>query len=351
MTIPHNIYIHVPFCLSKCNYCAFWSIACANPDWDKYTSEILSEIEYWGNKLGRIVVPTVFFGGGTPSLMPTKCVNQILDKIRTHFDLVPNTEITLESNPGTIDADKMQQLQSLGINRLSVGVQSLDDNKLKFMGRRHDAQTAIETIKNAQKIKLNVSGDFIYGLPGDNVQTVTELCNSINELGLKHCSMYELTIEENTPFGRANLDMPSNEEMADMYNAISTQLGLTRYEVSNYAETGYECKHNQNIWDGGAYIGIGRGAAGRIFIDNTWYEQRGGGEQFEMIPHNARAVEKVITGLRTIRGVSLTDDVKAVINMNTINSQPDKIQIVNNRLVTTKSGMLVLDDLIEQVIR
>ena len=351
MKQPHNIYIHVPFCMSKCNYCAFWSIACANPDWKTYLAGILAELDYWGRILGRVRVPTVFFGGGTPSLMPVDCFSQIMNKIRTCFDLPTDAEITLESNPGTLDENKMREFQAAGVNRLSIGVQSLDDKKLKFLGRRHDAATAIAAIKTAQKLNLNVSADFIYGLPGDNVATVIETCAAINKLGLTHCSMYELTIEENTPFGRANLNMPTNEEMADMYTAIRQNLSLPRYEVSNYATPGHECRHNQNIWDGDAYIGIGRGAAGRVYIDGTWYEQRGAGELFEPLSSTDRTIECVITGLRTIRGVCLTDPVKAVINMDIVQSMPDKIRIVNDRLVATDMGMLVLDDLIEQVTR
>lgn len=351
MNKAHNIYIHVPFCISKCNYCAFFSHACASPDWDKYTDGILSEIEHWGKILGKISVPTIFFGGGTPSLAPVKHIEQIINKINSCFDLNNSAEISLESNPGTIDAIKMQDLKSVGINRLSVGVQSLDDNKLQYLGRKHSANDALQTLAHAKEIGLRTSGDFIYGLPGETVNDVIDTCKKINSIGLTHCSMYELTIEPDTPLGRQNPTIPDNETMANMYMAIADTLNLKRYEVSNYCTPGNECQHNMNVWDGMPYIGIGRGAAGRILIDNTWYEQRGNGAEFKPISETERAIEKVITGMRTTRGVNLTDDIKQVININSINSMPDLIKITDNRMHVTEHGMLILDDILVKIIR
>jgi oxygen-independent coproporphyrinogen-3 oxidase len=193
---------------------------------------------------------------------------------------------------------------------------------------------------------IRVSGDFIYGLPGHNAGTVKKLCREINKIGLTHCSLYELTIEANTPFGKMNLDMPSNSEMADMYNAIGDTLAIPRYEVSNYAIRGHECQHNQNVWDGGAYIGIGRGAAGRIFMDNTWYEQLGNGERFCAMTAHAHATEKILTGLRQTRGLLLAPDVKNALDFEYIKQNPALVEIVDNRIRATKRGMLVLDDMI-----
>ena len=348
---PHNIYIHVPFCMSKCNYCAFFSHACAAPDWEKYTSDICSEIVYWAQKLGKIDVPTIFFGGGTPSLMPTKCFAQIINTIHDNFNVDTDAEITLESNPGTLDRGRLGEFAQFGVNRLSVGVQSLNDDKLKFLGRRHNADDAIRLLDDAHNMGLRVSGDFIYGLPGENVDDVINTCKQINQLGLQHCSMYELTIEAGTPFGRMNLDMPDNDTMAQMYMAISDNIAPTRYEVSNYAVPGNECRHNQNVWDGDAYIGIGIGAAGRVFIDGTWYEQMGGGAQFDPMTTDARAIEKVITGMRTIRGCKLTPDVNHVINTDWINANSDLVKIQNNRVAVTDSGMLVLDNVITKMVK
>lgn len=351
ITIPHNIYIHVPFCMSKCNYCAFFSRACANPDWCDYTTNICTEITQWVNKLGPTDVPTVFFGGGTPSLMPTQCFKQIIDTIKQNFNLMADAEITMESNPGTLDMTRLQQFQQYGANRLSVGVQSLDDDKLQFLGRRHSANDARRLIDDAQKLGLRVSGDFIYGLPGENVRDVIHMCEQINEMGLKHCSVYELTIEPNTPFGKMNLHMPDNDTMAQMYVAIGDNLAIPRYEVSNYAIPGQECKHNQNIWDGDAYIGIGVGAAGRVFIDGKWYEQMGGGMRCEELGADARATEKVITGMRTVRGCKLTPDVQGIIDNDWINANQHLVKIKNNRIATTDAGMIVLDEIVVKMVK
>ena len=346
MTVNHNIYIHVPFCISKCNYCAFFSRACASPDWDSYTNGILSEIDHWAQKLGKFTVPTIFFGGGTPSLMPTDCFAKIISHLREKFDIAPDAEITLESNPGTLDKSRLAEFIAQGVNRLSIGVQSLNDGELVFLGRKHNVNDALNLIDAAQSTGIRVSADFIYGLPGHNVKTIEKLCHDVNKLNLKHCSMYELTIEPTTPFGKMNLDMPTNDEMADMYMTISNTLNLPRYEVSNYAQPGFECHHNQNVWDGDAYIGLGTGAAGRIFIDGTWYEELGNNARFEPISANARAIEKVITGMRTTRGVLLANDVKNVLNMEYANAHPELITIDYDRMRATEHGLLVLDDLL-----
>lgn len=337
--------------MSKCKYCAFWSVACSAPNWDAYARGIISEINFWGEKLGRISVPTVFFGGGTPSLMPTSILDQIMCALLSNFDVVGDAEITLESNPGTLSADKLNEFARCGVNRLSVGVQSFDDTRLKFLGRQHTAQDAIKLLNAAMNMGLRVSGDFIYGLPNDTTRDVIDTCKQINSIGLTHCSMYELTIEPDTPFGKMNLDMPSNDTMADMYMAISDTLHLPRYEVSNYAMPHNECRHNQNVWDGDAYIGIGRGASGRVFFNGAWYQQRGDGAEFVQIDEQTRATEKIITGLRQVRGVKLTPDVSNIINKKYIDTHPHLLQYrPDNRLAVTQSGMLILDDIILDII-
>ena len=352
MKVPaHNIYIPVPFCIAKCNYCAFFSQVCKNPDWDAYTTKICEEIQQWGQKLNAPDVPSVFFGGGTPSLMPTQSFEQIICAIKNNFHLDTNAEITLESNPKTLNKHKLTEFVATGVNRLSVGVQRLNDDDLIFMGRKHNVDDAISLIHDSQDIGLRVSADFIYGLPNDTTDSVITLCQEINKLELTHCSMYELTIEPNTPFGKQNLNMPKNEEMASMYNAIGETLNLKRYEVSNYAMAGDECRHNQNVWDGQPYIGIGQGAAGRICINNQWYEQMGNGQQCSPISDTVHATEMIITGMRTIRGCQLTDDVKNVIDMDWVNKNLTLVQISENRIAPTKQGMMILDDIIVKMVK
>ena len=351
MNCPHNIYIHVPFCMSKCKYCAFFSHACANPDWKKYADDICREIKFWNAKLGRVAVPTIFFGGGTPSLMPINVFERVINCIRDNFELEKDCEITLESNPGTIDENKLKNFISNGVNRLSVGVQSLNDEELIFLGRKHNVAQSIKLLDAAQNMGVRVSADFIYGLPNHNVQSVKNLCRQINDLCLTHASLYELTIEKNTPFGQMNLKMPDNETMAQMYMAIGENLNLPRYEVSNYATPGHECRYNQNIWAGDAYIGIGRAAAGRPYIDGVWYDEMGNYERFEILDNKTRSIEKIMTGLRTTRGVKLTDDVKKLINFDWVARHNDSVEICDEYLYATPRGMLILDTITLEIIK
>ncbi|MBO4582736.1 MAG: radical SAM family heme chaperone HemW [Alphaproteobacteria bacterium] len=352
MNASHNIYIHVPFCISKCKYCAFFSRACASPDWDSYAEKIIHEIKHWRNILGRVSVPTIFFGGGTPSLLPTKIFAKIMDAIHENFELLPNAEITIEANPKTLDSVRLREFCDGGVNRISIGVQSFDDEKLKFLGRAHNADDARRLIDAAMATAKNVSADFIYGLPSDNTHDVIKTCNEINRIGLQHCSMYELTIEPDTPFGKMNLEMPTNDEMAEMYNAISKTLKLKRYEVSNYAAKGAECRHNQNVWDGEPYIGIGDGAAGRILINNEWYEELGGGKLFEKLSDSHRAIERVITGMRTRHGVMVDETIKKIIDIEFAKSHPDMLEFKSdNRICATDAGILGLDKIIERLVK
>lgn len=279
-------------------------------------------------------------------MMPTNYFSEIIARIHNRFDVAPRAEITIESNPGTLDAVRLDEFIAAGVNRLSIGVQSLNDDELGFLGRRHNVADAMRLLDAAMARNIQVSADFIYGLPGHNAKTVEKLCRDINKIGLTHCSMYELTIEPNTPFGKMNLDMPTNDEMADMYNTVGDTLAIPRYEISNYATPGHECQHNQNVWDGGAYIGIGRGAAGRVFINNTWYEQLGVGERFNAMTARARATEKILTGLRQTRGLLLAPDVENALDFEYIKQNPELVEIAHNRVHATKRGMLVLDDLI-----
>lgn len=350
MSAPHNIYIHVPFCASKCNYCAFYSAA-VRPDWEKYTSDICAEINHWADILGPVSVPTIFFGGGTPSLMPTETFSKIMDTLAERFHIPPDIEITAEANPGTITPEKLNEFIATGLNRLSVGVQSFDDEKLKFLGRRHTADQARRLLDYAMSRNIRVSADFIYGLPGDRTDDVLQMCRDINDMGIGHCSMYELTIEPATPFGKMNLAMPTEAEMTDMYCAIAGTLRLPRYEVSNYADAAQECRHNANVWDGAPYIGIGRGGAGRVLLHDTWYEQMGAGGMFAPMTAAARAAEKIITGMRTRRGVKITPDVDAVTDWQWVARNPQLVCRNADRLCATDSGLLTLDHMLVELIR
>ncbi len=356
MIAPHNIYIHVPFCINKCNYCAFYSRACTAPDWNDYKNKIISEIDYWASRLGRTEIPTIFFGGGTPSLMPIKIFAEIIDKLCECFSISEDAEITIEANPGTLDKTKLNEFITAGINRISIGVQSLRDEELKFLGRIHDSAAARNLISCALDSGLRVSADFIYGLPNHTAADVKELCKNINSLGLEHASLYELSIEPGTPFARMNLQMPDNETMAQMYEAIGETLTLPRYEVSNY---GVPCQHNSNIWDGQPYLGLGDGAAGRVLIDGQWWEQKNersnhpapvGGtppQEGNLLSAKSRAVEILMTGLRTTRGVLLTPQICEIIDTDFANG--NDFIIKDNRLIA--KSFLTLDNLIVKLLK
>ena len=376
MSIPHNLYIHVPYCASKCNYCAFYSV-CMDVDWDAYVAAVMRDIKYWGEILGHCTVPTIFFGGGTPSLMPTEIFVQIMDVVRANFSVATDAEITLESNPGTLDAERLAEFIAAGINRLSIGVQSLDDNVLEFLERRHTAQQARELIDAANMAGIRVSGDFIYALPGQTVADVEKMCRDILDLGVGHVSLYELSIEPGTPFAMQNLQVPDNETVAKMYQVIGEVLSptLPRYEVSNYAMPGQECRHNANIWAGQSYIGIGPSAAGRPLIDGVWYEQSEPkdinawlgqtgvgahicahessvlGHKYAPLQNHIRATEIVMTGMRTIRGVVLTPEIDAVINWYFVKNNPDYFVHENNTIRAKPRGMLILDNLMVDLIK
>ncbi len=349
MNQPHNLYFHVPFCVSKCHYCAFGSAANSNPDWDGYTKQIIIEIIDMATKVGKVSVPTIFFGGGTPSLMPEKHFEQIMIAVNKYFNVEKNCEITIESNPGTIDKNKLFEFKQIGMNRLSIGIQSFNDLELKFMGRCHNVNQSLQLLQDANNLGLRTSGDFIYGLPNQNISDVKQLCENINNSGLNHCSLYELTIEENTPFGKMNLDMPDNETMADMFNIITEQLNLPRYEVSNYGFD--ECQHNKNIWMGKPYIGFGKYAAGRVLIDNVWYEQMGDGELFKPMNNRDRDIEKIILGLRTKYGFTKTSDICDIIDENYLKNNSDLIKQTNDKIIATDKGLIILDDILVNLIK
>lgn len=357
---PHNLYIHVPYCASKCNYCAFYSV-CA-PDWSAYERAIMRDIKSWSMRLGCIKVPTIFFGGGTPSLMPTDMFSRIMTQIRESFDVANDAEITIESNPGTLDGTRLHEFISAGVNRLSIGVQSFDDDVLKFFGRKHSARDARDLLDAAHRAGIRVSGDFIYGIPGQTVDDILDMCDEVLESGLMHASCYELSIDANTPFAKMNLELPDNDTMAEMYNAIATSLApnLLRYEVSNYSAPGFECKHNTNIWSGDAYLGIGPAAAGRVLIDGQWYEQgytqsvtewlNGNGKFFHPIDDKTRGIEKIMTGLRTARGVALSGDVKEIIDWEYIKKNPELFTNSGMYLSLSPRGQLLLDNLLLNLI-
>ena len=264
------IYIHWPFCKSKCPYCDFNSHVRENIDEQRLNKAYMTSVDYYSDYLKNKRITSIFYGGGTPTLMPPVIVSNIIEKIASYADLSSDIEITLEANPTSTEAKKLLDFKNAGINRLSLGIQSLIDKDLKFLGREHSANEAINAIKAAQ-IFENYSFDLIYGRPNQTLNDWEKELNNALNFTANHLSLYQLTIEKGTSFYNDHKSgkfiMPDNESLADFYeltNHIMVKNNFNCYEISNYATTGYESKHNMAYWRYKNYLGLGAGAHSRI---------------------------------------------------------------------------------------
>lgn len=269
-----SIYIHWPFCLSKCPYCDFNSHIANSIDDNNWLKSYEKEIEYFKDIIQDKYIKSIFFGGGTPSLMNPKIVEGIINKIKGLARIDKQTEITLEANPTSFETEKFKAFKAAGINRVSIGVQSLREDDLKKLGRTHDSLQAIKTIESANKIFSRVSFDLIYARSGQELKDWQQELKQAMELVTGHISLYQLTIEKGTPFYKlfhdGNLILPSSDIAAEMYEWTNDYLesqNYFRYEISNYAKKGQECVHNLTYWNYNDYLGIGPGAHSRI-IEN-----------------------------------------------------------------------------------
>lgn len=267
-----SIYIHWPFCLAKCPYCDFNSHVADSFDHKAFEQAYLSELQYYKSKITGKRIKSIFFGGGTPSLMDPNVVKNIIQKIKDLGMVDNSTEITLEANPTSIEYKKFESFREAGINRISVGIQALNDKDLKALGRKHSASEAIEALKIAREVFDNYSFDLIYTREGQSLNEWKDELNQALELAGNHISLYQLVIEKATPFYKLHRDgkltLPSNDLSADMYEYSLNCLrekGFNRYEISNYAKEGFECQHNLTYWNYEDYLGIGPGAHSRIF--------------------------------------------------------------------------------------
>ncbi len=268
-----SIYIHYPFCKSKCPYCDFNSHVKKEVKDDQFSLAYLKELEYFAPKLRNRKIKTIFFGGGTPSLMPIDLVEKILTKISDIWNIDNKVEISLEANPTSFESKKFLDFKKAGINRLSIGIQALNDFDLKFLGREHTAKEAIDTIKTAGKIFDNYSFDLIYSRPNQNLKEWEAELKEAIKLSPNHLSLYQLTIEKGTKFyamhKNKEFNIPKDNVAADLYdltNDITAKYGLELYEISNYAKKGQECKHNLAYWQSQDYLGIGAGAHSRVYL-------------------------------------------------------------------------------------
>lgn len=270
MQSPENplfgLYIHWPYCLSKCPYCDFASGICDSVNETALLQGYARDLKTTPNT-GKTTLTSIFFGGGTPSLMTPHFLEKLLTLISTKYKFAPNIEISLEANPDAIDVTKMRAFADLGINRLSMGVQALNESDLHLLGRKHTVKTALDRLTEAQKYFPRLNMDLIYARP---LQTIAKWHAELKQalaLGLSHYSLYQLTIEQGTPFYRQHLSIPDEDLAADLYemtNETMNAAGCPSYEVSNYAVPGQESRHNLTYWLGGDYVGIGPAAHGRL---------------------------------------------------------------------------------------
>ncbi|NDF11972.1 MAG: coproporphyrinogen III oxidase [Proteobacteria bacterium] len=265
------LYVHWPFCKAKCPYCDFNSHVASTIDHAAWRDAYTKEMAYYARELPKRELSSIFFGGGTPSLMEPETVAKVIEEAHKHWRFAPNIEITLEANPTSTEAGKFKAFRSAGVNRLSLGIQSLIETDLKFLGREHDVKEARAAIELAASIFENYSFDLIYARPGQTAESWEKELKTALALAAKHISLYQLTIEKGTPFysqyQQKQFQLPQEDLAIDLYEMtkdIVGEKGMVDYEVSNYALPGYESKHNLAYWQYGEYLGIGPGAHSRL---------------------------------------------------------------------------------------
>jgi putative oxygen-independent coproporphyrinogen III oxidase len=368
-----GVYVHWPFCLSKCPYCDFNSHVRHQPiDEERFARAFEREIETIAARTPGREVTSIFLGGGTPSLMQPKTVGAILDSIGKHWNVAGDVEVSMEANPTSVDATRFQGYRAAGVNRVSLGVQALDDASLKSLGRLHSAREALDAVAIARKLFERYSFDLIYARPDQTAAMWTdELKLAISEAA-EHLSLYQLTIEEGTPFfglhAAGKLKTPDEDMSRILYDVtqeVCAQAGLPSYEISNHARPGAQCRHNLVYWRGQEYAGVGPGAHGRLDIDGSrhaiatekrpeaWLmrvEASGHGVTTDDILNSEeRADEFLLMGLRLGEGID-PERYKALSGRAL---DPDRIRILrdegaivveeNGRLRVTQEGFPVLD--------
>ena len=299
MPKPLSLYIHVPFCASKCAYCDFASYPGREGDWARYFNALWGEIEAWRPRLSGYQAVTAFFGGGTPTLVPEEYIVGTLERLRRAVPFAPDAEITAEGNPGTLTPEKLRAYRRAGVNRLSLGAQSFDDGLLKSLGRIHTSAQIGEAVRMAREAGFgNINLDLMYALPGQDMARWIESLDAAASLGVAHVSAYSLIVEEGTPMARrvaaGEAILPDDDGVNAMQReavARLVQAGYQRYEISNYAKPGHACRHNLVYWNRGEYLGLGC-AAHSLF----------GGRRF----HNPEALDAYLAGERALDNQEMT---------------------------------------------
>ena len=346
-----GLYVHVPFCLKKCNYCDFCSFAGLDENIRKsYVSALVKEIKSYKRER-KIAIDTVFFGGGTPSLLEPHELEAIYAAMLDSFEFMPDCEFTIEANPKTLTEKKLCSYKEMGVNRISIGLQSIHENELKILGRIHSFDDFKMAYEQALKCGItNVNVDVMYGIPEQTVDSFKKTLDEVARLSPTHISAYGLILEEKTRFWemRDSLSFPGEDAECDMYELLCQHLrerGYIHYEISNYAKPGCECRHNLKYWRAADYIGVGVAAyscfEGRRYgnsrelseylsVNSTKYVTE------ELLDHDSIAYECVMLGLRLREGISLSD-YKRRFGLDFLSEREDKVKTYIN------SGYTVLD--------
>lgn len=331
-----ELYIHIPFCIRKCAYCDFLSFAAPERAYREYVDKLIEEIHGQGGNFAGYCVTTVFVGGGTPSVLPAFLIEELFAALYQCFDIAEDAEITLEANPGTLTMEKLEVYRQSGINRLSIGLQSADDQELRHLGRIHSYDDFLKSYQRARQAGFdNINVDLMSALPGQTVHSWKTTLRKVMMLRPEHISAYSLIIEEGTPFyGRYGQAIPESGESAlwslpnlpdedtdrEMYHLtgeIMEAQGYGRYEISNYARPGYECRHNIGYWNGTEYLGLGLGASSYTFgfryhntadfkeyLSLNLYESGSAARDIQELSLEERMEEFMFLGLRMMQGVS-----------------------------------------------
>ncbi len=350
---PIGLYIHIPFCRQKCLYCDFVSYATDDTSiMHRYVKALQNELSIWGARSSESSIQTIFIGGGTPSVLPVGLISCILNTVYDSFDISSNAEITIEANPNTLTPERLKEYSDSGINRISLGVQSANDRILKRIGRIHTFDEAVTTFNLARTYGFhNINIDIMYGLPGQSIDDYIATIDQIASLSPEHISSYSLILEPETPLHvlvnngkRIEYTLPNEDDEYGMHIRGADHLksfGYKRYEISNYAKPGFECRHNINYWKNGAYIGVGTAAHSAYHDNNAAWVRSCNTDSIERyidalensmlpikntdyIPLHEEMFETLMVGFRMTRGIS-DADFTARFNISVFDAYPNSI--------------------------
>jgi len=378
---PFGVYVHWPFCAAKCPYCDFNSHVRHQPvDQERFARAFATELKTMRARTGARDVTSIFLGGGTPSLMTPETVGAVLDAVAANWTVPAGIEVTLEANPSSVEAERFRGYRAAGVNRVSLGVQALNNRDLRFLGRLHNVEEALKAIRLARETFPRLSFDLIYARPGQTLDTwQAELEEAIGHAA-DHLSLYQLTIEEGTPFYALHkarkFAVPDADLAADLYQLtqeVTAARGLPAYEISNHAKPGAESRHNLTYWRYGEYVGVGPGAHGRFVEDGrrvvtftekvpeTWLslvEAKGDGViGGEVLTRSEEADEFLLMGLRLAEGIDLARYEQyagrglPASRLSILQEEGLVAPVGNSRLRATAAGMIVLDAVVADLAR